>query len=254
MDDMTTDMIEKKLNWFISRAQQMELNDTKSAAELVLKRYKTKKLDEGIVNDFGTIFEIEFSQQDSSYEKSFKIIKKIWNKAIEKRKSTGKLIDPYPVDRTRINQLEKNLGIIYDEALSEKESNRRFMLLLCLGHIVRKEAWFKYFNDWFTKIGNIGSFKKESKDFLKEYFTIRYKDDISNIRNSIAHGNFKFLDDHFIEFRSYDRNGKEIFKIKLTDGDLIELNNIFKKKVRFLDLFIEFEVIMKLIADHLYKK
>lgn len=42
------------------------------------------------------------------------------------------------------------------------------MLLLCLGHIIRKEVWFDYFKNWFTEIGNIGSFKKEEReDFLK---------------------------------------------------------------------------------------
>lgn len=251
---MSDDVVEKKLNWFIDQTRQMKLIDTAFAAELVLKRYKAKKLDEDIVNDFGTIFELEFSQQDPSYEKSFEILKQIWSKAIKKRKITGNLIDPYPVNRTQINQLENNLGIIYDEVGSEKESNRRLMLLLCLGHIIRKEVWFEYFKNWFAEIGNIGSFKKEEReDFLKEYFTIRRKDDILHIRNSIAHGNFKFINDRLIEFREYDKDGKEIFKVELNDGDLIQLNNMFEKKARFLDLFIEFESIMKLIADYLYK-
>lgn len=248
------DIIEKKLNWFINQTQQMKLNDTKSAAELVLKRYKAKKLDDAVVNDFGTIFELEFSQQDKSYEVSFEILKNIWTKAINKRKTTGQLINPYPVNRTRINELETNLGIIYDEILSEKESNKRLMLLLCLGHIIRKEVWFEYFENWFNEIGNIGSFKKaDCQDFLRKYFTIRQENDILHIRNSIAHGNFRFLDDHFIEFRDYERDGTEIFKIELNDGDLIQLNKIFEKKVRFLDLFIEFQITMKLIANYLYK-
>ncbi len=252
---MTTDIIEKKLNWFIGQAQQMKLSDTKDAAELVLKRYKTRNLDESIVNAFGTIFELELSQQDPSYEKSLKIIKEIWDNAINKRKKSGKPINPYLVDRTRINHLEENLGVVHDEAFSEKESTKRRMLLLCLGHVIRKEVWFKYFKDWFTEIGNIGSFKKEEiRDFLKEYFTIKHEEDISHIRNSIAHGNFKFIDENFIEFRSYDEEGNEVFKIRLNDGDLVGLNNMFEKKARFLDLFVEFESIMKLIADYLYKK
>lgn len=61
---MSNEVLEKKLIWFINQAQQMKLNDTSSAAKLVLKRFKAKKLDESIANDFGTIFEIEFSQQD----------------------------------------------------------------------------------------------------------------------------------------------------------------------------------------------
>lgn len=77
--------------------------------------------------------------------------------------------------------------------------------------------------------------------------------DILHIRNAIAHGNFRFLNDRLIEFRDYDRDNKEIFKIELNDGDLIELNNMFEKKARFLDLFIEFESIMKLISEDLYR-
>ena len=26
------------------------------------------------------------------------------------------------------------------------------MLLLCLGHIIRKEVWFEYFENWFNEI------------------------------------------------------------------------------------------------------
>lgn len=255
IEDIMTDIIDKKLNWFINQTKQMKLNDTKSAAELVLKRYKAKKLDDGVVNDFGTIFELEFSQQDPSYEVSFGILKNIWIKAIEKRKTTGQLINLYPVNRTRINDLEQNLGILHDEILSERESKKRLMLLLCLGHIIRKEVWFEYFENWFAEIGNIGSFKKaDCEDFLRKYFTIRRENDILHIRNSIAHGNFRFLNDNFIEFRDYERDGTEVFKIELNDGDLIQLTKMFEMKVRFLDLFIEFQIIMKLMANYLYKK
>ena len=253
--DEKSDLINIKLNWFISQTKQLKLNDTKSAAELVLKRYNTKKLDADIVSDFGSIFELEFSQQDLSYEKSFKILKKFLDSALKKRRTSGKLINPYPVDRTRIKQLDNNLGIIYDEICSEKESNKRPMLLLCLGHIIRKEVWFDYFKKWFTEIGNIGSIRGEKliDDFIKEYFTIKHENDVYHIRNSIAHGNFEFIDEHNIEFQSH-KDGNVIFNIRLNDGDLIQLNNMFEKKARFLDLFIEFEIILKLIADYPYKK
>lgn len=253
--DEKSDLINLKLNWFINQTEQLKLNDTKSAAELVLKRYNTKKLDEDTVNDFVSLFELEFSQQDPSYEKGLEIIRLFWDGALKKRTISGKLINPYPVDRTRINQLDNNLGIIHDEILSEKESNKRLMLLLCLGHIIRKEVWFDYFKKWFTEIGNISSIRGEKiiDDFIKEYFTIRSENDIYHIRNSIAHGNFNFTDEHNMEFQSH-KDGKIIFNIRLNDGDLIQLNNMFEKKARFLDLFIEFEIIMKLIANYLYKK
>lgn len=234
----------------------MKLMQTEFAAKVVLEAYKKNKLDEKTLNNFITVFTREFCDKDPSYEKSYDILKQIFMRSFDKRRNTGKPIDLYPDNRDRIKLLEQNLGVLFDEVKREEESTKRRMAILCLMHIIRKEVWYDYFDSWFKKIGNIGAYKKDEREkLLKEYFTIRADDDTIHLRNSIAHGDFKFINDHTMEFWAYDSDRKnEIFRKTLTDGDLMQINNIFEKKVRFLDMFIAFHIIMKSLSDYLKKR
>lgn len=244
--------ITQKLAVFKEGCLQLGMDDTANVAEIIIKRLKENSLDESFLTDFGNHFQYEFSQQNRAFRNSYDILWEIFLPVLENSKEKRKQIDIFPDELGRIDALEKNLGTLFDEIDIEmikesKELTKKDVAILLLMHIIRKDVWYGHFRLWFIKMGNLGGIKKEErKQLLDDYFTLIIKNDVTHIRNAIAHANFIFHEDNKIEFWDFDKEtNEENFRVTVNYSDILGLNNLFEKKVRFLHLFIKFQILIQ---------
>jgi len=253
---MEVDKVKKGLENIIEMSSKMRLVESEKAFKLLLRKYDNHKtIDKQLLNDGEYLLKSEFCDKDISYKESYKIFKRILKGVHKKRIVSGKKIDLLADEKGRLDTLENSLGVLFEELKTEK-SKKRFMLLLCLGHLIRYEVFAG--SDGFLRrklidFINIGmnTEKKERDKMIEDFLSIRGKGkdgkaDTTHIRNSIAHGRFEFIGDNVIRFVDVDKSGKQTFEKQLNDGDLVGIFNMFEMKLRFMILY---SILIHLNAD-----
>ena len=251
------------LQTFIEGCKLLRLKDSAHAAEILLKRFSQKGLlDEGVAEDLNTTFLLEYRQRGDREEREFDILEEIIWSSINKRKRSGKIIPLDFNDYQRIKELDKSLGIIYDEFQLGFISERKIMLLLCLGHILRWEVRGRDVKWQLKKIGDI-SFSQKIHDFdnlINKFLMIDTlgfdgKPDTFHIRNAIAHGRFSFHKDNKIELWDVNlTDGIETYRTSMDLKGLMDFCNSFETKLRFVSLYYSFLGMMKNISENIEKQ
>jgi hypothetical protein len=250
------------LKTFIEGCKLLRLNDSAHAAEILLKIFSQKGyLDTGVAEDLNTTFLLEYSQRGDREEREFEILVEIIWSAINKRKTSGKSIILNFKDYQRIKELDKSLGIIYDEFHSGSITDRNKMLLLCLGHIVRWEVRGQDVKYQLEQIGNI-SFSQRKHDLdklINKFLMIETlgsdeKPDTFHIRNAVAHGRFRFHKDDILELWDVKQGTEtETFRTKKDIKRLTYFCYAFETKLHFVSLYYSFLIMMKKISESIEK-
>src|SRR5574341_806747 len=158
--------------------------------------------------------------------------------------------------------LDKGLGIIYDEFQLGPITERKIMLLLCLGHILRWEVRGQDVKWQLKKIGDI-SFSQRIYDLdnlINKFLMIDTlgsdgKPDTFHIRNAIAHGRFSFQKDDKIELWDVNPDdGTETYRTSKDLKGLMDFCNSFETKLRFVSLSYSFIGMMKGISESIEKQ
>jgi hypothetical protein len=161
-------------------------------------------------------------------------------------------------DFERVRSLDENLGIIYDELTSSQGTPNQRYLLLCLGHVIRWEVRAREVEQQLERLAHRAYMNQEEKVSLvaKDYLTIRKKGsdgepDTKHLRNSIAHGRFRFMVRGAIEFEDRDMLGKTVtFSQRFSFEEFGRFCDLFEVRLRLLPLYVEFHNVMVTIARH----
>lgn len=244
---MTSDKVFDDLEVIITMCSRMKFIDAEKAYKLIQKEYtEHNKIDKQLLEDAEYLLCEDYKSRDQSHAKSYRIYKKILKGVFDKRTTTGKKVMLIQDKKKRLETLENSLGVIFDE-LKVQKSKKSFMILLCMGHVIRYEAFASsdgVLRRKFIELINIGLdlTKEERNKLIEGFFSIRGfgndgKSDTWHIRNAIAHGRFEFVKDDVIKFTDVDKDGKITFERELNDGDLFGLFNMFEMKLRFVLLY-----------------
>jgi len=236
----------KRLESLLPSLKITELHDSHKALELLLrKRKKNGTWDWGVLEDFVTIYELEFSQQGKSYENGLKIIKELLREAFEvKKKKNGKLIDLQQEKWTPddIAHLEKTLGVL-QSCFKTVSDYRVAIFLMGLGLIVIYESKGGFARrrilSWY--LPSIQD-KKKREQIIEDFLVIDNsaadgKSDFFHIRNGFAHGHFEFKDDRTIALWDISDKGKETYRRELSVNELNHLIKDSQKKLELLEVY-----------------
>jgi hypothetical protein len=245
------------LKIFIERCNLLRLKDSAYAAEILLKRFSQKGyLDTDVAKDLIATFNLEYLQRGDREEREFEILERIFRSAVDKREKSGKKIAlNFFKDEQRFKELDKSMGIIYDELHSVSITDRNKMLLLCLGHIVRWEVRGQDVKYLLKQIGNISFSQKNLDKLIDKFLMIETlgsdeKSDTFHIRNAVAHGRFRFHDDH-IELWDVEQKTKiETFRTKKDIKGVKDFCIAFETKLHSVPLYYSFLIMMGYIAKH----
>ncbi|MCK5291425.1 MAG: hypothetical protein KAR39_05375 [Thermoplasmata archaeon] len=257
---MELDKIEKGLRNVIQMSSNMRLDESAEAFRLLLRKYERHDtIDKQLLYDAEYLLRFEFCDKDTSYKHSFEIFKTILDGVYKKRARTGRKTHLLSDEAGRLDSLDKSLGILFGE-MKKKPQKKTAMLLLCLGHVIRYEAFAAsggFLRKRLIELINIGlrMTKKERDQLIEDFLTIRGKGkdgkaDTTHIRNSIAHGRFEFIADNIIRFENVDKKGNTLFESQLNDGDILGLFNMFEMKLRFMLLYSLLIYLWRDIRDH----
>ena len=254
---MKIDKVKKGLENIIEMSSKMRFIESEKAFKLLLRKYERHNIiEKQLLGDGEFLLKSEFCDRDISHEKSFVIFKSILNSVHEKRIRTGKKVYLLEDKKGRLDTLENSLGVLFEE-LKSQTSKKSFMLLLCLGHLIRYEAFAGsdgVLRRKLIEFINIGmNMEKRGRDqLIEDFLSFREKGndgkaDTTHIRNSIAHGRFEFIGDNVIKFVDLDlKSGNRTFEKQLNDRELFALFNVFEMKLRFVVLY---SILIGLNAD-----
>ena len=245
----------------LSQLEQLGLYDTHQALSLFLKRRNEKgNWNWSIFQDFINLFFNEFSGQDPTYGDGIEILRNIFQKSFDVKKRKGKKINLKEIVQTKeeLDEIENSLGVVLD--LAQKTENPQVFILLCgMGHVIRFERISRFVE---KRIHHWASpaypGKKDRQILIEDFITLRSKGkngfaDARHIRNSFAHGHFKFLDHETIELWDIDNDSNIAFKCKLNTGDMMNIFDMFEKKLRIAILYPEILISIENLYQ-IYKK
>ncbi|MCK4444534.1 MAG: hypothetical protein KAW09_08320, partial [Thermoplasmata archaeon] len=133
--------VEETLGGIVSMTGRMGFKDSNEAFVLTLKKYKSHgTMDKTLLNDAEYLLVADFCERDDSHKQSYGILKHILDGVYRKRIKTGKKLSLLQDERGRLEYIENSLGVVFDE-IKSRQSKRTTMLLLCLGHLIRYEAF-----------------------------------------------------------------------------------------------------------------
>lgn len=150
-----------------------------------------------------------------------------------------------PVDR-HIEELVASQSAVDDEIRELNKDGsariRTLVLVAMLGLLARWQILEDFVKEW---VGHYGkglnnSLKKDTIEILlsaRGAWEIQKKlrADSRLYRNAIAHGGFRFVDDHNILFWTRDDRGKKHELPTFSSGDIIELNNRVTIRLRTME-------------------
>ncbi len=201
------------------------------------------------MQDFLDTLEIEAKKYCKTCKDTFEIMERILIQALEESKTRTRIeiqkralnapaVDPH------IDVLNISLSSIHGQIQKTKGSEwtKSIALLLMFGHIVRWQVLEDFVEEWVDHWGK-GLNKNLIRTGRELLLTVKYgiqtpevsKADTKLYRNAIAHGHFKFIDEHHVEF--WDRyKGKKLEIAPLTSGDLVELYQRTEIRLRTMEV------------------
>lgn len=208
-----------------------------------------KRISWSMFEEFLDIFEIDAYKRSQICSRTFKTMEAIIMRALgeSEAKSRSNLKDRAlnapPID-PHIDVLAGSLSIIHNEINEMKPTiqTQTLVLLSMFGHVIRWQALWNFTTEW---VGHYGrGISEELKEKVKEELIwIKYglrkhmKADTRLYRNAIAHGHFRFKDEHHVEFWTRDSCGKRRGLRTLNSGDIVKLSDFTEIRLRTMEIF-----------------
>jgi hypothetical protein len=221
------------------------LRDSHQALSLLLrKRRKNGSWDWGLLEDFTTLYELEFSQQGGTFQTGFGIVKSLLNKTFEVKRKSGKLIDLQEEEWTRddSDHLEKTLGVIA-KCIPGLKDPQAAIFLMALGFIVIHETKGGFarrrIHSWSSP--SIKE-RKKREQAVEDFLTLDSKgsdgkSDFTHFRNGFAHGHFESKEGTTVVVWDVSEKGEETFRRELSIQDLKRLVEDSQKKLEMLEVY-----------------
>lgn len=218
--------------------------------------------------DFANNFKLQMSLHDINYEVGFMVLDYIFDKLTQqKRANNHSFLELAPFYTVFQNEhLDLSLGIIMmrlndmvkevQRANISKRDPTPFIqtsaLLAGYGHIVRMETKGMLTEKRlleFMKTQNCIPEMSERKLLVQEFMTLKTKGcdqiaDVYHIRHAFAHAHFKFTSNQEIELWDISTKrdsvlfGKETFHENFRISDILNIFNIFEKKLSLADYYM----------------
>lgn len=242
---------------FAQACQQMRLTMSAATARQVHRSLMGGRLGHQAAAELvHNTFEGEMSKAEPRLSAGYWILKRLfidlYDQIRGKRKPAVRLFEYREFER--IEELERNLGPIYDEARTDRASSRTKYLLLCLAHVIRWEVRGREVEQQLRQVAGraYGDNAKKRNATVTGFLTIDRvgtdgKPDTLHLRNAIGHGLFHFIDFETIRFRDRERPGGP-----LTFGRDMKLEafsrfcDLFEIRLRLFPLYVEFSNVMVL--------
>lgn len=248
---------------FAEACQQMRLTMSAATAQqahrsLMAGRLRHQAAAELVHNTF----EGEISQAEPRLSNGYWILKKLFLDLYDEiRGSTTRSVRLFDYrEFERIEELEGNLGPIYDEAQTDQASSRTKYLLLCLAHVIRWEVRGREVERQLRQVAGRAYRNNEEKQAktVTEFLTIDRvgtdgMPDTLHLRNAISHGLFHFLDSETIRFRDRGRPGGPLtFAREMKLETFSRLCDLFEIRLRLFPLYVEFSNVMVLLTRPIF--
>ncbi len=229
----------------------LEALGLKSTAEIVEEMEKDVESRKGIswskMQVFLDTLENEAEKHSKTCKDTFETMEKILMTALGDSKATRAELQKRALNAPAVNNhidvLNGSLSTIHGQIQNTAQSKytKSIPLLLMFGHIVRWQVLDDFAKEWvgYWGKGLNEELIKTGREFL---LTVKYgietpeelKSDTRLYRNAIAHGHFKFVDEHHVEFWTRYK-GKKQEIAPLTSGDLLELYKRTEIRLRTME-------------------
>jgi hypothetical protein len=210
-------------------------------------------------------FEEELSRSDPRIARGYWILKQLFEDfrhAIRGTRKQELKISPYK-EFGRIEHLEENLGVIYDEIHSDEGTPRQRYLLLCLAHVIRFEVRAREVAHQLGKICWKAYPDDEAKkdQVIRDFLTLDNegtdgKPDSEHLRNAVSHGRIRFTGRERILFEDRKSLGGPItYHREMDKAEFERFCDAFEIRLRLFPLYVVFHnVIVRLTRPHFAKR
>ncbi len=246
-----------RLSDILEALKKLGLKDAHHALQVLLRRRRQGSWDWGVLQDFVNTFELEFSQEDSTYKEGLRLLKDILGATFDVKRRKGRLMDPKQAawNPDRLAHTNASLSLIMN--LFKRTRVLEIQILLAaMGHIIRFQMKGGFVSELIHFWASPSVRRKADRNaIVEDYLTLRRKGnkgkaDTRHIRNAFAHAHFKFIDSRTVHIWD-ESNGVRTFDVQFDVLDLIQFFNIFEKKLALAEIHVSLLLALNdLYSDH----
>ncbi len=239
----------------LDRLKKLGLTDAHRALQTLLRRRREDgKWDLGVLQDFVTTYELEFSQEDSTYEEGLQLLKRILGETFDVKRRKGRLMDPKEAawNPDRLAHTNTSLALVMD-LFKQTRVLEIQVLLAAMGHIIRFQMKGGFVSQLIHFWASPSVKRKADRNaIVEDYLTLKTKGsdgkaDTRHIRNAFAHAHFEFVGSRTVHLWD-ESNGVRTFDAHYDVLDLVQFFNMFEKKLALAEIHIS----MLLALNDLY--
>ena len=222
-----------------------ELRESKKSLLFFIESGRdTRKRDRILFDEFLSTFKNEFARPHPTFRQGFMLLDYVFEKNFEAMRSKGKEIDLFGLEfsQSEMATIDRSLGTITD-MLSFVSTWQTMVLLAALGHIIRYETKgrraIERIHSWASPA--IPS-SKDRQQLAEDFLTLASqgtdrKADTTHVRHAFAHGHFELHENHEVLIWDKNSSGEETYRSLVTDGDMVNLFNMFEMKLMLVDVY-----------------